>query len=639
VSTPLGGPFASVPLSIDPVSDNFIWWDAATETWMQAPTDGAGPAGPQGPPGPTGPTGADGPAGPAGPTGAQGATGATGPQGPTGPASTIPGPEGPAGPQGATGPAGADSTVPGPPGPTGPQGPTGPTGATGPAGPTGPTGPAGAGAYQTGPGLAINTGTTPPTIDVATPYLPLTGGTLSGGLIINGAGTGLQVTNNAIVGGNFSVQGTGSFSSTVTTAGVLTVNAGGGYGIVAAASGVHIYGNSLFDNGLTVQGNLQVNNALGVTNAVTAGGLQINGNATITGSANIGNGLTVTGSPTAIAANGGLTVSGVANLNGSAIVAGGLTVSSANLTISSGNLNVGGAATISGSGGLTVQGNLQVNGSAANFAGNSAVSGGLTVSNGININGGNLTVSPGAINVNGNVTTGSSLDARNGYVYAQRLSSPNTSGGAGCLQSYGSGDFVAFGWSSAAGGPSGGMIQIDIDDSVFIPVVLSNYSGPVVQLYYVNASRGPTGWEVQFSAQNGTVFVSYSDVVSDIRLKERIADSEIDALAALKAIPVRQFHFTEEVVRHFHSVRGEGDRDRARLMDEAAPYPVPIGLIAQEVMAHVPEAVRVRRPGVGWVDHGPLPKDMHTVKADEFVPYLIRAVQQLEARLAAVESK
>jgi hypothetical protein len=56
----------------------------------------------------------------------------------------------------------------------------GPPGPPGPAGPTGPQGPQGATTYQTGPGLHINTATTPQTIDVVTPYLPLTGGRMSG---------------------------------------------------------------------------------------------------------------------------------------------------------------------------------------------------------------------------------------------------------------------------------------------------------------------------------------------------------------------------------------------------------------------------------------------------------------------------
>jgi hypothetical protein len=115
-------------------------------------------------------------------------------------------------------------------GPVGPQGPQGPVGATGPQGPVGATGPQGPQGisgnvgYQTGPGLTIIPTTSPQTIDVATPYLPLSGGSLSGGLTIAG---GLTITgNNFVQGGigyrsragsgglfqanNFNIQWTGS---------------------------------------------------------------------------------------------------------------------------------------------------------------------------------------------------------------------------------------------------------------------------------------------------------------------------------------------------------------------------------------------------------------------------------------------
>lgn len=202
------------------------------------PIGASGGAGPPGPAGPQGPTGATGPAGPAGTTGTagntvlngtgppapalgrdgdfyintavesiygpkassawptpptsligpQGPTGATGPAGVAGPQGN-PGATGPQGPIGLTGNTGAAGPQ-GPIGLTGPAGPQGLTGATGPQGPTGATGPTGpAGTYQTGPGLSLNTGTTPPTIDVATPYLPLAGGTLTGLLTLSGAPT------------------------------------------------------------------------------------------------------------------------------------------------------------------------------------------------------------------------------------------------------------------------------------------------------------------------------------------------------------------------------------------------------------------------------------------------------------------
>lgn len=123
-------------------------------------------------PGPPGPTG------PQGPQGIQGVQGDTGPQGPVG----------------ATGPQGA----------TGAQGPPGNTGATGPAGPSGPTGPAGAdGSPDTaaqilaklitvdgaGSGLDADLldGQNSSAFALAASlggYLPLTGGTLTGPLLL-----------------------------------------------------------------------------------------------------------------------------------------------------------------------------------------------------------------------------------------------------------------------------------------------------------------------------------------------------------------------------------------------------------------------------------------------------------------------
>jgi hypothetical protein len=134
-------------------------------------------------------SGTPGPIGPAGPPGQQG------PQGPAG-AQGIPGQPGAQGPQGLTGPIGPTGAS----GATGSQGQMGPQGQQGSAGATGATGPAGT--YQTGPGLAINSGTTPPTIDVTTPYLALSGGTVTGNLSVNGGaviGHTATPTTNALL--------------------------------------------------------------------------------------------------------------------------------------------------------------------------------------------------------------------------------------------------------------------------------------------------------------------------------------------------------------------------------------------------------------------------------------------------------
>jgi hypothetical protein len=111
-----------------------------------------------------------------------------GPPGPPGPA----GPEGPIGPQG---PPGVDGTPGGPPGPEGPQGVQGPPGSTGPAGPQGSTGSPGSPGAQGPQGIPGPQGP-PGVIDpdqfispdqltaALAGYLPLAGGTLTGGLTV-----------------------------------------------------------------------------------------------------------------------------------------------------------------------------------------------------------------------------------------------------------------------------------------------------------------------------------------------------------------------------------------------------------------------------------------------------------------------
>lgn len=198
-----------------------------------------------------------GPTGPTGPTGTTGPAGATGLPGPTGPASVVPGPTGPAGPTGATG---AASTVPGPTGPTGSIGPTGPTGATGAGGNVG---------YQAGPGLQIITTTSPQTIDVVTPYLPLTGGTVTGTLVLTS---------------NLSVAGGGNFGSFLATAASVNLYIGGTvlYFNGATTTGPLIYadaGQMIFQLGT---GNNKFSfanaSATNVVNIYPAGNIQLSGN-------------------------------------------------------------------------------------------------------------------------------------------------------------------------------------------------------------------------------------------------------------------------------------------------------------------------------------------------------------------------
>jgi hypothetical protein len=208
--SPVEPPFVNATTgTLTPVSFRFLWGLFSDIQTLQASGGGGtvGPPGPQGPPGPTGPAG----------TAATVTTGTTTTGSPGTPANvtnsgtssaavfnfTIPegiqgatGSQGPQGNPGATGSPGAAATIaagttttlaPGSSATVTNSGsssaavfnfgiPQGVQGATGPQGPN----------WLVGPGLALNTATTPNTVDVATPYLPLSGGTVSGNFTVSG---------------------------------------------------------------------------------------------------------------------------------------------------------------------------------------------------------------------------------------------------------------------------------------------------------------------------------------------------------------------------------------------------------------------------------------------------------------------
>lgn len=142
----------------------------------------------------------------------------------------------------------------------------------------------------------------------------------------------------------------------------------------------------------------------------------------------------------------------------------------------------------------------------------------------------------------------------------------------------------------------------------------------------------PTGWAFYVnndpSGGGATNFVSYSDVVSDARVKTAIADSEIDALALLRKIPLRRFEYRPGVLP---SPERYGER-------HPEAHPVELGWIAQEVEAAIPEAVIRFDWAARREDDDPMPGDPLYVRSPALVPYLLRAVQQLAERIDQLEA-
>lgn len=83
--------------------------------------------------------------------------------------------------------------------------------------------------FQTGPGLSLNVGTNPPTIDVATPYLPLTGGALSGPIT-----SGVAIRGGLIVGATGNIPAAGNITLNQNAVTPLATYAGSGFRVIGA---------------------------------------------------------------------------------------------------------------------------------------------------------------------------------------------------------------------------------------------------------------------------------------------------------------------------------------------------------------------------------------------------------------------
>jgi hypothetical protein len=114
-------------------------------------------------------------------------------------------------------------------------------------------------------------------------------------------------------------------------------------------------------------------------------------------------------------------------------------------------------------------------------------------------------------------------------------------------------------------------------------------------------------------SSSGTIYIGNETIdtsVSDRRLKQNIASSNVSALEYLGQFSVVSFDWLEE------NERAQDGR-------------VPFGLVAQDVNAIAPQYAR-RGAGVD---------DYMSVRFQDMVPITIKAVQELDARVAAIEGR
>ena len=195
------------------------------------------------------------------------------------------------------------------------------------------------------------------------------------------------------------------------------------------------------------------------------------------------------------------------------------------------------------------------------------------------------------------------------------------------------GNNIGFGYASLHAGVP--MMRVDSTNFELGTVAAGSTNPPRGFNMYTPAGGSPTNWAFSFTDGN-TPFAINVDALSDQRIKKDIAPTTVDALAVINAIPVRQY-----------SIRGEFRTATQPAYSNSEPieqtpkadYPVAIGLVTQEVSPLIPDMVSVP-PAVPGLNLNPdVPADLQHIVLQQAVPYLIRAIQQLTARVAELEAR
>jgi hypothetical protein len=213
------------------------------------------------------------------------------------------------------------------------------------------------------------------------------------------------------------------------------------------------------------------------------------------------------------------------------------------------------------------------------------------------------------------------------FICSHQIRAPRLAGGpnnAGALNSWNGDNEVCFRWQDD-------MLAFRIDGVVDRMIATSTNAR---DLGYAGGTGGPTGISLN-GWDNGMInlFGIYVDAISDARIKKDIVPTTVDALTVLKSVPVRSFQVKADVVHHIGGIGLTPEQRAARPASNDTP--VPIGFVAQELMPLIPEAVTVRQQGA----ESPLPMDLHQINQTMLIPYLVRAIQQLEARIAVLEAR
>lgn len=236
------------------------------------------------------------------------------------------------------------------------------------------------------------------------------------------------------------------------------------------------------------------------------------------------------------------------------------------------------------------------------------------------------------LDANGNVTTpalyATYLSSSGDITAAQQIS---VNGQYGIR--FGSNTWFRFAWD-------GNFVNTQLDGGTWINLATTTWvSNNYVtrRICYQLGLDYSTNWYYGSTDGGSWFYARVEFITCDERIKKDIAPTKVDALATLCALPVEEWTTKPEVVEWFKL--NKDDETKQRLADNAF---VRIGITAQRAKEVDPGLVYVAdqsKPIEGKPEGSPLPDDLLQCDSASFMPYFVRAIQQLNDKIAALEAR
>jgi hypothetical protein len=193
-----------------------------------------------------------------------------------------------------------------------------------------------------------------------------------------------------------------------------------------------------------------------------------------------------------------------------------------------------------------------------------------------------------------------------------------------CINNVGT---ICFNWADR-GGTWMASYRISETNDLVIPTATNT-----TELAY-QPGGGPIGVVMNGYSFGRTLYGIFVDATSDERIKHSVAPTKVDALEAVRNVPITEF-FIHAAARAALSPVSLYDKPKVKSLGDAY---VPIGIVAQQAQPFIPEMVYATKQDEDRFDKEAIPDDLHNLVLQASVPYLIRAIQQLLERVETLEA-